>query len=917
MSNAPDHIYLDLSTINNDTTGSSLKTNLEFSETRQQNFIDNPSNYFLSVTRFEVDTPAVSLPIFIPLINNDGRNIDRDETIYTMTMAKPGTGDSTGLLTEGVSLNVKWSPEDKTAELPNNPTANVSKNELQPYTYGTLNNNDNSALTNIYTFTTPKNMSNLAGVLNTSTKPVSLSPNDLVGSSLNSKPSSYTLGWFPGYCIFEYVGADVKLNLYGVTTIGGVFPYDLTGWSLNVQVSLGLTSNYKQNSIIKSVDYSENPAYGDVNVKDMILFLAEDAFNGTDGNFVNTTPFAYDANVIPPIRFVSPTYLPNGTNPLPAIFETATNVTANNYPLTQLTLNNTFQVAVPAVTDGIQTSVEGSWDIMRLNANSDVFSLAVPYPQEFLANFFQGWSLYPTPLANVQRTVGSLNVYDPVACSFTVQSNDVSSFLLTFNSSSFDFNNLNPGMWNGSSIEVATALTPLQILPIILIQFVSYVADVVTLQVYTGLPIVLNTAEAENVTALTFANLQTLWGPPVALVTSSSATVNQFSDIVTNVNLSTLGTYFSTLKYGANYIYQPLYQVFGVSIVNNAPIPNTWTVDFQSQLNMVSNNIITTGQNIQTGYYSCYSARWWLSCLNRTLNDLWVSYGGINTSVNAPFFTIDSNTNLITLLTPFDPNNPVNFAVDEQNATGIGSPYPVYIGSPAGTAPQATNVNYCLFFNEPLMNLLSGFNSVYFGNIFGNATITRCGDAQTLALANTRPYLFNYYVQPINYKGINVCSAQNQTVTPPTKTSFYITTSEYSPVPLWNPIQSLVFTTTLLPVVVSLTTAPLPFNTLTGSGSQSIGANSQISNMLSDIQVGLTSGSEYKPTVLYVPAGEYRLIDLNGSNGIRSASFGVAWKTKYNQVIPFRLGAQCGANLKIMFRRKRFDLGNLAPYDTN
>ncbi len=87
--------------------------------------------------------------------------------------------------------------------------------------------------------------------------------------------------------------------------------------------------------------------------------------------------------------------------------------------------------------------------------------------------------------------------------------------------------------------------------------------------------------------------------------------------------------------------------------------------------------------------------------------------------------------------------------------------------------------------------------------------------------------------------------------------------------------------------------------------------------MLSDIQVALTSGSEYKPQVLYIPQNEYRFIDLNGTTPIHQASFSVYFKTKYNQQIAIRLGCQCGANLKILFRRKRFNLGNLPPFDAN
>ena len=44
MSSAPDHVYLDLFAINNDTTGSGVRTNLNFTETRTNNILDNPKS---------------------------------------------------------------------------------------------------------------------------------------------------------------------------------------------------------------------------------------------------------------------------------------------------------------------------------------------------------------------------------------------------------------------------------------------------------------------------------------------------------------------------------------------------------------------------------------------------------------------------------------------------------------------------------------------------------------------------------------------------------------------------------------------------------------------------------------------------------------------------------------------------------
>ena len=74
MSSSADHIYLDLGVVNNDNNGSQIKRNLQFSENRSSSVLDNPSNYEMSVVRFQMDTPNYSLPVFVPLLNVDGTN---------------------------------------------------------------------------------------------------------------------------------------------------------------------------------------------------------------------------------------------------------------------------------------------------------------------------------------------------------------------------------------------------------------------------------------------------------------------------------------------------------------------------------------------------------------------------------------------------------------------------------------------------------------------------------------------------------------------------------------------------------------------------------------------------------------------------------------------------------------------------
>ena len=64
MADADTHTYYDISIFNNDTSGD-MPVNLKFTEQRSGGaLVDNPSDYYLSIVRFEIDSP--SLPVFIP-----------------------------------------------------------------------------------------------------------------------------------------------------------------------------------------------------------------------------------------------------------------------------------------------------------------------------------------------------------------------------------------------------------------------------------------------------------------------------------------------------------------------------------------------------------------------------------------------------------------------------------------------------------------------------------------------------------------------------------------------------------------------------------------------------------------------------------------------------------------------------------
>ena len=125
---------------------------------------------------------------------------------------------------------------------------------------------------------------------------------------------------------------------------------------------------------------------------------------------------------------------------------------------------------------------------------------------------------------------------------------------------------------------------------------------------------------------------------------------------------------------------------------------------------------------------------------------------------------------------------------------------------------------------------------------------------------------------------------------------------EISGVPLWNPVASLVFTTSLLPIVPTQTSTPKVFN----DTSTVISASGQpnIASMLADFEVNINPTDQYRPDITYVPPGEYRLIDMYSTYNLNKLDLAVFWKDVFGNLNPFHLQPGCSAHVKLMFRRK-------------
>lgn len=142
-----------------------------------------------------------------------------------------------------------------------------------------------------------------------------------------------------------------------------------------------------------------------------------------------------------------------------------------------------------------------------------------------------------------------------------------------------------------------------------------------------------------------------------------------------------------------------------------------------------------------------------------------------------------------------------------------------------------------------------------------------------------------------NYgKNIETISGSNYLVLP----------QEYPTIDTWTPINSIVFTSSSLPIVSTLLADPAIYtnNSLVQGAN---GNNSNIARIITDLQ---TNEMVYKPNLLYAPSAEYRRIALVGNQEIRDISIEIYWKDKFGRLNEFYLESGAAASLKILFEKK-------------
>ncbi len=301
--------------------------------------------------------------------------------------------------------------------------------------------------------------------------------------------------------------------------------------------------------------------------------------------------------------------------------------------------------------------------------------------------------------------------------------------------------------------------------------------------------------------------------------------------------------------------------------------------------------------SISDPYYYTYQYQDFIDMINNSI----AQYVRINyPTIPPPFLAIDSITNLLRWYLPQNNANPWTY----------GPAVP-------------TKKTYEIYVNSPFFALLSSFQFQYVNQIPGvnefgwYKLIINPSENATIATSNFNSIagmLGLEYVPLTVFTKLNTSVYGNAPVAPITTTTdnFQVIQQKYPSTPAWSPITSLVFTTALMPINNELIGKPVIVNSNPLLDSDL--PNNNFSAVLTDLEVQLTRGDEYKPNVYYSPTAEYRLIDLQSNSPINSIQISIAWKDVYGVSHPLLLEPGTGASMKIMFRRKDFNTAGLVEY---
>jgi len=210
-------------------------------------------------------------------------------------------------------------------------------------------------------------------------------------------------------------------------------------------------------------------------------------------------------------------------------------------------------------------------------------------------------------------------------------------------------------------------------------------------------------------------------------------------------------------------------------------------------------------------------------------------------------------------------------------------------------------LNFNLYFNPALYQILSGFSAIYqkpWTNI-DNAALKN-GYLPPNSVNSTKHYFPCAY--KLNFFNLGNTNTQTYSSSYTNPNLTYLGASfeqEYSSVHNISPLTSLVFCSDTLPIVASQVSTPLVYangNIMTNGA-----VNAAIQNVITDLT---SNDGSYRPFLVYEPTAQYRLISLVGNQPLDTFDLSVFYRTRSGQLVPFTLASGSTVTIKLAFIKK-------------
>lgn len=320
-------------------------------------------------------------------------------------------------------------------------------------------------------------------------------------------------------------------------------------------------------------------------------------------------------------------------------------------------------------------------------------------------------------------------------------------------------------------------------------------------------------------------------------------TVYQFSIVMTKGGVTKTVT--------RNVIYSPETQISAL-----APVPLQASVEVGG-----------SGQQVGTRYYWVYSYNRWLTLCNQTLANLFADLAtefAAPIITEPPFLVYDPTTNLFTIYA-----DNYGFGGADRNSAGLGG---------------ASDEEAYLWFNANTTGLFDNFENEYYGGVSLTNKIT---------------------IKNKNGLNINTTATPASTAVPGKTAGYYTIVQDYeSTSTLWSPVASVVFTSSLLPLVNEETGDPVRYGNSTIQPTATTQYGFQ--PIITDVQLVNESAADYRKFIQYAPTAEYRLASFQRSKQpINQVDIQVFWKNRLDgQIYPLQMFNLSSVEIKIMFRRR-------------